>query len=96
MLVLVPGRALLCAAPRELARLLDEAFRVGLVCFLHELAGRLLGMLVAVVSLHVRGDPAESPVLRHAGDVNRIADDTRLGRDCSTVSLCAQGLMAPV
>ena len=43
-------------------------------------------MLVALVSLHVRGDPAESPVLRHAGDVNGIADDTRLGAVHLTVS----------
>jgi catechol 2,3-dioxygenase len=61
----------------------------------HELAWRLLGTLVAVVSLHVRRDPDEGPVLRHAGGVNplepettaaTISDDTRLGAVQLTVS----------
>ena len=57
---------------------------------LHELAGRLLGPLVAVVSLHVTEDPDEPPVLRHAEGVNStaatISDDTRLGAVHLTVS----------
>ena len=53
---------------------------------LHELAGRLLGPVLAVVSLHVGKDPDECPVLRHADGVNTIPDDTRLGAVQLTVS----------
>jgi catechol 2,3-dioxygenase len=59
------------------------------VRLLHELAGRLLGTLVAVVSLHVTRDPDERPVLRHADGVTTAAtipDDTRLGAVHLTVS----------
>ena len=53
---------------------------------LHELAGGLLGPVLAVVSLHVGKDPDERPVLRHAVGVNTIPDDTRLGAVHLTVS----------
>jgi catechol 2,3-dioxygenase len=51
----------------------------------HELARWFLRVVVAVVSLHVRGDPDASPVLRHADEVDAadtdeaIPDETRLG-----------------
>ena len=83
-------------AARELAGLLDESLRVGLVRLLHELAGRFLRMFVAVVGLHVREDPDARTLLRHAHDVSpldpdeptaqAVPADTRLGAVHLTVA----------